>query len=196
MFRALTTLAAAACLLSPVFAAPEAGRDGSPTSKVAGERMDRSGGGRDGMGGRFDSRSGIPTGESLPVTESRVRRGSMADRIGRMGFLPYPYYHMPLPDSFYAEGYYLTPRDYKRFRRMGFSRDEAYMIANAARATGLDPLTFSNAIYQGMYAREIAYEYNIHPNLLTRVHEEWRTPTWASAVGEPVYTKDKLDVFW
>lgn len=109
---------------------------------------------------------------------------------------PYPLHEQRLPARFYRSGYRLTPREYARWRAAGFSRDEVYMIANAARNSGLDPSVFANAIYRGMYARRISYQYNLSERELTRVLPEWRTAAWSAATGEPAVTKEKLDVWW
>ena len=108
----------------------------------------------------------------------------------------YPSYERKLSDRFYRDGYRLTPRDYHRFRVAGYTPREVYMIANAARVTGIDPGVFANAISRGMYARQISLEYGITPNKLTMVLPEWRTPEWAAAVNEPAYDRDRLDVWW
>jgi hypothetical protein len=109
---------------------------------------------------------------------------------------PYPLHEQRLPNWFYREGYRLTPREYARWRAAGFKQQEVYMIANAARVTGLDPSHFANAVYRGQYARQISIEYSILPNRLTRVLDEWKTPAWAAATGEPAITVDKLNVYW
>jgi hypothetical protein len=108
----------------------------------------------------------------------------------------YPAYERKLPDRFYRSGYRLTPRDFHRFRAAGYTRDEVYLIANAARATGLDPNYFAQAISRGLYARQISLEFGITPNRLTYVHPEWRTPEWAAATGEPAMDRERLDVWW
>jgi hypothetical protein len=100
------------------------------------------------------------------------------------------------PGAFFAEGYRLTPAEYRRLRAQGFTRAEVFMIANASRRSGLPPEVFANAIYRGLYARGIANTYGIDPFELTRVLPEWKTEAWARAVGEDVYTQDKLDVWW
>ena len=102
----------------------------------------------------------------------------------------------PLGNRFYREGYRLTPRDYHRFRTAGYTRDEVFMIANAARHTGIDPEYFANMISRGNYARQIASEFNLLPGELTHVQPEWRTPEWAAAVHEPVFDRDRLNVWW
>jgi hypothetical protein len=59
----------------------------------------------------------------------------------------------------------------------------------------MDPSHFSNAIYRGMYAREISLEWGIHPSRLTRVLPEWRSREWAEATGDPVFTRNRLRVY-
>jgi hypothetical protein len=108
----------------------------------------------------------------------------------------YPAYERGLPDRYYRSGYRLTPREYHRLRTAGYTRDEIYLIANAASATGLDPTVFSNAITRGMYARQISTEYGVTPNMLTRVMPEWRTPEWAAAINEPAMDRERLNVWW
>jgi len=106
------------------------------------------------------------------------------------GMTMYPAYERGLPDRHYRSGYRLTPRDYHRLRTAGYTRDEVYLIANAASATGLDTSVFSQAISRGMYARQISLEFGITPNRLTRVNPEWRTPEWAAAVNEPAIDRE------
>lgn len=101
-----------------------------------------------------------------------------------------------MPDRFYRCAYHRTPRDFTRLRAMGFSRDEAYMIANSAMETGLDARVLADAIYRGLYARQLALEWGLSPRTLTRVLPEWRTAEWEAAVNEPIYTREKLDVWW
>lgn len=135
----------------------------------------------------------IPEGGAL-VAGQRQELGGM---YGRMAAAPrfYPAYERKLPDRFFAEGYRLTPAEYHRLRSQGFSQEEVFLIANAARATGLDPRVFADAIYRGLYARRISIEYNIEPERLTMVLPEWRSREWAEATGEP-FNKDRLDVWW
>jgi hypothetical protein len=47
-----------------------------------------------------------------------------------------------------------------------------------------------------MTARQISLEFGINPTRLTRVRPEWRTQEWASAINEPVYTKERLSIWW
>ena len=109
---------------------------------------------------------------------------------------PYPLHEQRLGSWFYRQGYRLSPREYHRWRSAGFSQQEVYLIANAANRTALDPSVFANAIYRGLYARQISLEYGILPNRLTRVEPEWKTAAWAAATGEPAIQKDRLDVYW
>jgi hypothetical protein len=125
-------------------------------------------------------------------TETTMREGG----AGRGGLLlnPYPAYERPLPRRAYRSIYRLTPAEFIRLKAQGFSNDEVYMIANASRITGYDPEVFTQRIYNGEYAREIAYEFSIYPYDLRRILPEWRTPEWGAAVGEPPLTKRHLDV--
>jgi hypothetical protein len=108
----------------------------------------------------------------------------------------YPSYEMKMGKAFYNNANRLTPRDFHRLRTAGYTTDEVYMIANAAHETGLDTNYFAQAITRGMYARQISLEFGINPSRLTRVRPEWRTQEWASAVNEPVYTRERLNVWW
>jgi len=51
-------------------------------------------------------------------------------------------------------------------------------------------------VWRGMMPREIGVEYGLGPADLNRVLPEWRSPEWASAVNEPVYTRDSLGIYW
>lgn len=110
--------------------------------------------------------------------------------------MAYPAYERKLPDRFYNTGYRLTPRDYYKYRAAGYTPNEVYMIANAARVTGLDPGVFAQAISRGMYARQISLDFGISPTRLTHVLPEWRTAEWAAAIGEPALDRERLDVWW
>jgi hypothetical protein len=114
----------------------------------------------------------------------------------RGGISPIPVYERGLPNAFYREQYRLTPREYTRLRAQGFSPKEVYMIANASRVTGLPTRTFADAIYRGLYARQISIEYGIDPYQLTRVNPEWQTREWATMTGAPPIRGEKLDVWW
>jgi len=164
MIRALSALALAAVLCSPVFA-----QQGNQSGQ----------GNRGGQG----NRSG---------------QGAMSGRSGGMMApgMTYPAYERRLPNRFYRDRIRLTPGDFYRLRAQGFSRDEVFMIANASRETGLEYRIFADAVYRGMYARDIAYEYGISPRQLTWVNPEWKTAEWAAATGESVYTRDKLNVWY
>jgi hypothetical protein len=195
IFYAYNTAAASNRKVDDIFAMRKAGRSwdqiatdvhistsriyGVPSSVVAGERMEVT---RD----RAMRSEGMAPGMQGRYTDHGV--------VG--GLSPYGVNERKLPNAFYRSGYRLSPREYHRLRSAGFSRDEVFMIANAARATGLDPSVFENAIYQGMYARGISTTFGILPSRLTRVQPEWKTPEWAAATGEPLYTKDKLDVWY
>jgi hypothetical protein len=109
---------------------------------------------------------------------------------------PYPLNEQHLPARFYRSGYQLTPREYYRWRAAGFSQQEVYLIANASRDTGLDPSTFANAIYRGLYAKQIGYEYLISERSLTRILPEWRTAAWAAATGDPAIKRDRLNIWY
>ena len=128
----------------------------------------------------------------VTVTEERID----VIRRGRTNISPYPLFERSLPSRYYQPYYWLTPREYRRLRKQGFTREEVFMIHNASRATGLEPRTFADAIYRGLYARQIALEYDISARQLTRVDPEWRTEAWAEAVGESVYTGERLNVWW
>ena len=192
MTRSLTLLALLACVAAPAYAAdkPAAKDDSSvlmaqntntqPNRDNRGNRGNR--GNRDNRGNRRDDRAappGAPAGARAMTTLS-----------------PYPLYERGMGRRFWQQGYVLTPLGYKRLRRAGFTSDEAYMIANAANATGLDPSYFEQSIYNGFYTRRIAYEYGIDPFELRRVRDEWKTQAWADAVGEPVLTRDRLNVLY
>ena len=101
-----------------------------------------------------------------------------------------------LPRWFYREGYRLTPREYHRWRNAGFRQQEVYMIANAARRTGLDPSVFANALYRGYNARKITLEYGVSREQLIEVLPEWRTAAWAAATRDAAINRDTLDVYW
>ncbi len=109
---------------------------------------------------------------------------------------PYPAYERKMPDSFYSRAYRLTPADYYRFRAAGLSRDEVFMIANAASLTGIEPGYFAQMIFRGFYARAISTEFGLTRRDITRVDPEWKTPEWAEAVGESVYTRNRLNVWF
>jgi len=135
---------------------------------------------------------GVPTSA---VAGERIVMASSGGTLARAA-ASYPAYERPLPDRFYRSGYRLTPRDYHKFRVAGYTRDEVYLIANAASATGIEPGYFANAISRGLYARQISLEFGISPNKLTHVKPEWRTPEWAAAVNEPTMTRERLNVWW
>lgn len=135
---------------------------------------------------------GTPTSAVAGERMVMASGGSMMSRAASV----YPAYERGLPDRYYRSGYRLTPRDYHKLRAAGYTRDEVYLIANAASATGLDISVFSNAISRGMYARQLSLEYGITPNMLTRVAPEWRTPEWSAAVNEPAMDRERLNVWW
>ncbi|MCC2668470.1 MAG: hypothetical protein K0Q72_941 [Armatimonadetes bacterium] len=116
--------------------------------------------------------------------------------MNQHGPMVYGMHERKLPDAFYKAGYRLTPRDYAKYRAAGYSRDEVFLIANAARATGIDPGHFAQMITNGNYARQISLEHGISPNKLTHVMPEWRTREWAAAVNEPTYERERLNVWW
>jgi hypothetical protein len=146
MIRALTVVAAAACLMTPAFA-------------------------QDSQGG---------TGEAR----------------GRMLLPYYPAYERSLGEKFWFRTYRFTPGEYKRLRSAGFSRQEAYLIANAARATGLGTKPFEDAVNRGLYGVGISKQFGIKPFSLTYVMKEWQTPEWAAAIGEDVFGRTKLNVWY
>jgi hypothetical protein len=104
-------------------------------------------------------------------------------------------YEPRLPRAFWNEAYILTPREFVRLYRQGFTTDEVYMIANAARATGLDTRIFADAIYRGETSRQIANFHGIPPHELWRVDPVWRTAEWASAIGMPMFTRTRLAIW-
>jgi hypothetical protein len=130
------------------------------------------------------------------VAAPALAGGDHHDRMMGEVVGPYGAMERPLPSRAYRELYRLTPREYRRLRAEGFRPQEVYMIANAATITGLDPSYFENAIYRGMYSRQIAYDFGLTPHELTRVRAEWKTPEWAAAIGEPALNKDRLDMWW
>ena len=69
------------------------------------------------------------------------------------------------------------------------------LIANASHVTGIDTGFFAQAISRGMSARQISLEFGINPSRLTRVRPEWRTQEWATAVNEPVFSKERLSIY-
>jgi hypothetical protein len=79
-------------------------------------------------------------------------------------------------------GYILTPMDQKRFRAMGLTNKEIYIVANTAHLTGRDPDDIVQMIFRGQTASMIAYEYMLSPDLLTTPQPEWTTPEWEQAV--------------
>jgi len=109
---------------------------------------------------------------------------------------PYGWHERPFKADVYYDRYRLTPREYHRLRMMGFTQDEAFLIGNAQRATGLPTRVFEDAIYRGLYARQMSNEFGILSTDLTYVWPEWRTPEWAAATHESVYNKEKLDVWY
>jgi len=139
---------------------------GTPRSAVAGERMTLAAG----------------------QTDTKMMSGNRVS--------VYPGYEMKMGKEFYNSGYRLTPRDYYRLRVAGYTPEEVYLIANASHVTGLDTSIFAQAISRGMTARQISLEFGINPSRLTRVRPEWRTQEWASAINEPVYTKERLSIWW
>jgi len=221
MIRTLTVLATAACLATPVFAdeqkskkadktelaQAQGGGDTGGTGGTTGSGGARGGGrtrDRDRMrdGDRMRNgdrmRDGGRMQDSDRMRSDRMRDGMMTTHDGKAALLlnPYPAYERPLGQNFWRTGMDLTPRTYLKYRAMGFSQEEVFLIANASRATGLEPYVFGDALNRGLYARQISLEYGITPRLLTDVRAEWRTAEWAAAVGEPVYRKRKLGVFF
>src|SRR5437868_3685664 len=108
MIRAMAVLTAAVCLAAPVLAQDSNARDRDRDMNRSRD-MDR-------------NRSG----------ERNPNRGVMG------GLSPYPVYERRLPRRFWRERYRLTPGEYHRLRSEGFSQQEVFMIANAARHSGLD----------------------------------------------------------
>jgi hypothetical protein len=118
----------------------------------------------------------------------------------RRTLLPfYPAYERALGNDFWMRTYRLTPREYKRLRSAGFGQQEVYLIANAARATGLGTQPFADAVHRGLRGRGIAaqfHKYHIKKSSLTYVMKEWRTPEWAAAVGEDVFDRERLSNYY
>ncbi len=178
MMRSLTLLAVVACMAAPAFAqntGSSSSRDRSRDRRQ--DRMDRDHSDRNRMD--RDHMDGNRPGARPMTTLS-----------------PYPLYERGMGHRFWNQGYVLTPLAFRRLRHAGFTRDEAFMIANASRVTGIDPIEFEQAVYNGMYARSIGYEYGIDPKELTRVLPEWKTQAWADAAHDSLYTKDRLDVLY
>jgi hypothetical protein len=146
----------------------------------------------------FAQPQGTPPGGRNTVEMRRRDGGDYHEYLydSRGVITPYPLNEQRLPARFYRSGYRLTPREYARWRAAGFTQQEVYMIANAARVSGLDPGVFAAAIYRGLYARQISYQYNLNERSLTRILPEWRTPAWAAATGDPAITRDRLNVWW
>lgn len=119
---------------------------------------------------------------------------------GARTLLPfYPAYERPLGHSFWMRTYRLTPKEYLRLRHAGFGREEVFLIANAARASGLGTQPFADAVHRGLRGRGIAAEfrqYHIRKSSLRYVLKEWRTPEWAAAVGEDVFDKEHLSLWY
>jgi len=166
MLRTLTVLAVAVCAAAPALAGPQPAANQNSRVLLVGDNRDR------------------------------ATRADHGDRMMGQPVGPYGAMELPLPTSFYKELYRLTPREYRRLRAEGFRPEEVYMIANASIITGLDPIYFENAIYQGDYSRQIAYRFALTPGEITRVRPEWRTPEWGAAIGEKPYSGDKLNVWW
>ncbi len=128
-------------------------------------------------------------GERIEVTRGRMA-GSVVPMTG------YPIYERKLPDRFFKDGYHLTPREYYRLRASGLTREEVFLIANVARETGLPIEYLQNRVFQGMTARDMSVRWGVDPDEITYVNPEWRTAAWAAAVNEPVYTDEKVDIWW
>jgi len=169
MLRAISVFALAACIALPAVA----------QNNNQGNQGNRGGN----QGGNQGNRGG--------------NQGNQGMSGGRMGGVSvYPAYERKLPDSFYNEGYRLTPREYHRLRAAGFSQREVFFIANASRATGLGTEHFANALYRGMSPRKISYQYGVSPGALGRVLPEWGTQEWANATGESAFRGESLDMWW
>ena len=127
-------------------------------------------------------------------------QGQSAPASGAKTILPYyPAYERPLGKDFWMRTYRLTPREYIRLRHAGFSREESFLIANAARSSGLGTRPFEDAVHRGLRGRGIAAEfrqYRIRKSSLTYVMKEWKTPEWAAAVHEDVFDKDRLSLWY
>lgn len=165
MNRTLAVLAVVACTSAPVLA------QGSRTERTRTER----------------TRTTVRTRTETTMRDSAPGRGGLL-------LNPYPAYERPLPRRAYRAIYRLTPAEFHRLKAQGFSSDEVYFIANCARITGNDPEVFTQRIYNGMYVREIAYDFSIDPYDLRRISPEWRTPEWGAAIGEAPLTKRHLNV--
>ena len=88
----------------------------------------------------------------------------------------------------WRRAYRLTPVDHKRMREMGLKDQEVFFVANTAYATGRDPDDIIQMIFRGMTELQIADEFNLRPELVTKsVEPQWTTPEWQAAVqrGDP-----------
>lgn len=122
---------------------------------------------------------------------------------GARTLLPYyPAYERQLGSDFWMRTYRFTPKEYLRLRAAGFGREEVYLIANAARATGLGTQPFADAVHRGLRGRGIMAQFGrltpfpVRKSSLTYVMKEWRTPEWAAAIGEEVFDKERLDIWY
>jgi hypothetical protein len=142
---------------------------------------------------------GVPTsmvaGQRETVRQTETRRDGRMITQRSSEWQYYPVYERQLPNRFWAGRNRLTPGDYRRMRAGGLRRDQIFMIANASRLTGLDMHYFQDAFYRGMLPSQIADEYGFDVKQLGRVLPEWRTPEWAEATGEKVFTKERISVW-
>jgi len=138
---------------------------------------------------------GLARGSDTPGNPLVAESGGEGAPAAAAAIAP-PAIHSRYPAEVYYDRYRLTPREYHRLRMMGFTQDEAFLIGNASRATGLPTRVFEDAIYRGLYAREMSTEFGIQPDALTTVQPEWRTREWAAATRESVYDREKLDVWY
>jgi hypothetical protein len=87
----------------------------------------------------------------------------------------------------WSRSYRLTPVDQKRFRAMGLTDKEVYVVANTAHETAMDPDAIVQMIFRGATVASIAEQFNLSPTALVTPRPEWTTPEWEQAVqhGSP-----------
>ena len=108
----------------------------------------------------------------------------------------YAAYERPLPRSFFANRYELTPAEYHRLRVSGLTQKEVYFAANVARITGEPVEKVMHMIFRGVPYMDIAHQLGVNPRRLNEVNPEWRTQAWMDASRATAIEGDNLGVIW